>query len=234
MAAVKFTQTDLHVSLRNEGRDYNQNFQTYKFYFSMRMTFANEGDTTIFVGDLLNLYGESLDEIFDRVFRHCTNGVNLQHFNRNTLVDTDFIQFTLEHTDFVDYVFSSRNVKYSDLRYDALTGGVMNWLNNLAQSNRQMDIDNDWAISIQVSRTSETPRGFGKTDDVFEPEIVPGEELSPDKEHLSIKIPRLSEDKEMNVLPPDDDDEEERLFGPMTDDENDEEEVVSDSLGEDD
>ena len=68
MAAVRFTQTDLHISLQNEGRDYNQNFQTYKFYFSMRMTFANEGDTTIFVGDLLNLYGESLDEIFDRVF----------------------------------------------------------------------------------------------------------------------------------------------------------------------
>ena len=170
MAAVRFTQTDLHVSLRNEGHDYNQNFQTYKFYFSMRMTFANEGDTTIFVG-------ESLDEIFDRVFRHCTNGVNLQHFNRNTLVDTDFVQFTLEHMDFVDYVFSSGNVKYSDLRYDALIGGVMNWLNNLAQSNRQMDIDNDWAISIQVFRTSETPRGFGKTDDVFEPEIIPGEEL---------------------------------------------------------
>ena len=56
----------------------------------------------------------------------------------------------------------------------------------------------------------------------------------PDKEHLSIKIPRLGEDKEMNVLLPDDDDEEERLFGPMTDNENDEEEVVSNSLGEDD
>ena len=198
------------------------------------MTFANEGDTTLFVGDLLNLYGESLDEIFDRVFRHCMNGVNLQHFNRNTLVDTDFVQFTLEHMDFVDYIFSSQNVKYSDLRYDALTCGVMNWLNNLAQSNRQMDIVNDWAISIQVSRTSETSHGFGKTDDVFEPEIIPGEELSPDKEYLSVKIPRLSKDKEMNVLPPDDDDEEERLFGPMTDDENDEEEVVSNSLGEDD
>ena len=128
---MRFTQTDLHVSLRNEGRDYDKNFQTYKFYFSMRMTFANEGDATIIVGDLLNLYGESLDEIFDRVFHHCTNGVNLQHY-RNTLVDTDFIQFTLEHTDFADYVFSSRNVKYSDLRYDALTGGVMNWLNNSA------------------------------------------------------------------------------------------------------
>ena len=153
------------------------------------MTFANEGDTTIFVGDLLDLYGESLDEIFSSVFHHCTNGVNVQHFNRNTLVDTDFVQFTFEHTDFVDYIFSSRNVKYSDLRYDALTGGVMNWLNNLVQSNHQMDIDNDWAISVQVSRISETPCGFGKTDDVFEQEIVHGEESSPDKEHLSIKIP---------------------------------------------
>ena len=94
-----------------------------------------------------------------------------------------------------------------------------------------MDIDNDWAISIQVSRTSETPHGFGKTDNVFKPEIIPGEELSPDKEHLSVKIPKLSKDKEMNILPPDDNDEEERLFGPMTDDENDEEEVVNNSLG---
>ena len=74
------------------------------------------------------------------------------------------------------------------MRYDALTGGVMNWLNNLEQSNDQMDIDNDWAISIQVSRTSETPRGFGKTDDVFEPEVVSGEELSPDKEYLFVKM----------------------------------------------
>ena len=104
------------------------------------------------------------------MFRACISGVNLRHFNRNSLVDNDFIQFTLEHTDFVDYVFSSRNVKFSDLQYEVLVGGFINWLNNLAQSNRQMDIDNDWAISLQVSRTSEIPRGFGKTDD-FEPEI---------------------------------------------------------------
>ena len=32
------SEADLRVSLRNEGRDYNEHFQTYKFYFSMRMT----------------------------------------------------------------------------------------------------------------------------------------------------------------------------------------------------
>ena len=49
-----FSETDLCISLRNEGRDYNEHFQTYKFYFSMRMTFVNEGDSLIFVADLLN------------------------------------------------------------------------------------------------------------------------------------------------------------------------------------
>ena len=64
-----FSEADLCVSLRNEGRDYNEHFQTYKFYFSMRMTFANEGDSLIFVADLLNAYGESLEDVFERVFR---------------------------------------------------------------------------------------------------------------------------------------------------------------------
>ena len=41
--------------------------------------------------------------------------------------------------------------------------GLKNWLSNLAQSNRQMNVDNDWAISLQISRTLEVPQGFGKT-----------------------------------------------------------------------
>ena len=81
------------------------------------------------------------------------------------MVADDYLQFTLEHTDFVDYVFSSRNVKYEDLQYHVLVGGVINWLSNLAQSNRQMNVDNDWAILLQVSRTSEIPCGFGKRGD---------------------------------------------------------------------
>ena len=41
-----FSEADLCVSLRNEGRDYNEHFQTYKFYFSMRMTFFDEDNGT--------------------------------------------------------------------------------------------------------------------------------------------------------------------------------------------
>ena len=191
------------------------------------MTFLNQGDSLVYVGDLLNLHGQSLDDVFERVFRSCINRVNLQHFNRNELADTDFVQFTLEHTDFVDYVFSSRKVKFSDLQYEVLVGGVMNWLNNLAQSNHQMDVDNNWAISLQVSRTSEIPRGFGEPGEKFEPEIVKG---SDDViESLSIQIPRLH-DEDMDILPGNDD-EEERLFGSISGDDEDGD-VVSES-GED-
>ena len=63
-----FSEADLPVSLRNEGHNYNEHFQTYKFYFSMRMTFINEGDLLIFVADLLNAYGESLEGVFESVF----------------------------------------------------------------------------------------------------------------------------------------------------------------------
>ena len=46
----------------------------------MRMTFVNEGDPLIFVADLLNAYGESLEGVFERVFHMCIGGVNLQHW----------------------------------------------------------------------------------------------------------------------------------------------------------
>ena len=88
----------------------------------MRMTFVNEGDSLIFVADLLNAYRKFLEGAFERVFRMCIGGVNLQHFNRNHLVDIDYVQFNIEHTDFTDYIYSSRNVKYSELNYAVLVG----------------------------------------------------------------------------------------------------------------
>ena len=45
--AVRFTQSDFNVVLQNEGRDCNQHFKTYKFYFSMQMTFLNQGDSLV-------------------------------------------------------------------------------------------------------------------------------------------------------------------------------------------
>ena len=92
----------------------------------MCMRFTDHGDSIIFVGDLLNLHGEALNRIFEQV-RACARSVNLQHFNRNSLLQDDFVQFSLEHVDFVDYVFSLRNVKFSDLRFETLIGGVINW-----------------------------------------------------------------------------------------------------------
>ena len=161
-----------------------------------------------------------MEGVFERVFRLCVDGVNLQHFNRNHLVDTDYVQFTLEHTDFTDYVFSSRNVKYSDLNFNALVRGVTNWLNNLAQSNRQMDIDHDWSISLQVSSTSNVHRGFGdpplNVDDDFVPHIQ--QDLNGSS---TISVPPLIESLHPYVLPGDSVEEERLLFGDVSDEEDD-------------
>ena len=196
-----FSEADLRVSLRNEGRNYNEHFQTYKFYFSMRMTFVNEGDSLIFVADLLNAYGESLEGVFERVFHMCIGGGNLQHFNRNHLVDSDYVQFNIEHTDFTDYVYSSRNVKYSELNYAVLVGDFTNWLNNLAQSNRQMDINHDWSLGLQVSSTTNIHRGFGDPPTVdmdgdFLPEVV-----HEGGQFCSVAIPPLMEHFHPDALP---------------------------------
>ena len=59
--AMEFSEADLNVSLVQEGRGYSEHFQMYKFYFSMRMAFSQDGDSVIFVGDLLNVHGDALD-----------------------------------------------------------------------------------------------------------------------------------------------------------------------------
>ena len=227
-----FSEADLHVSLRNEGRHYNEHFQTYKFYFSMRMTFVSKGDSLIFVADLLNAYRESLEGVSERVFRMCICGVNLQHFNRNHLVDSDYVQFNIEHTDFTDYVYSSRNMKYSEVNYAVLVGGVTNWLNNLAQSNRQMDINHDWSLGLQVSSMTNVYRGFGdpRTVDMdggFLPEVVHGG----GGQSCSIAIPPLMERFHPDALPGNRE-EEHTLFGDITD--NDDDDTEEDSPSDDD
>ena len=71
--------------------------------------------------------------------------------------------------------------------FETLVGDVVNWLNNLAQSNRQMNIDNDWAISLQVSLTTEVPRGFGKDDEVDVNEVPSSSPFS--RVCLNVNIP---------------------------------------------
>ena len=149
----------------------------------------------------------------------------------------DFIQFTVEYTDFVDYVFSSCNVKYSDLHYATLVDGLKNWLSNLAQSNCQINVDNDWAILSQISRTSDVPQGFGKAkkrdfglqskvklnvresegvnSPVFDPDIMTDVQVPPEQGSSSQQR----------------DEEERELFGSVSDDDG--ESSSSDSSGED-
>ena len=47
----------------------------------------------------------------------------------------------------------------------------MNWLSNLAQSNRQIDISRDWVICLKISRMEEVPRGMGKKRKLSEDEV---------------------------------------------------------------
>ena len=112
------------------------------FYYVMRIEFSRNADSSIFVSDLLNIQSDALERVFFlTVLRTMMENVQLQHFNRNEMIDTDYIQFNLEHSDFVDFVYSSISVPYQHFNF--VVGGIMNWLNNLAQSNRQIDISHD-------------------------------------------------------------------------------------------
>ena len=104
----------------------------------MCIEFSRNADSSIFVSDLLNIHSDALERVFSTVLRTMMESVQLQHFNRNEVMDTDYIQFNLEHSDFVDFVYSSRSVPYQHFNFERIVGGIMNWLNNLAQSNRQI------------------------------------------------------------------------------------------------
>ena len=133
----------------------------------MRIEFSRNSDSIIFVSDLLNIHSEALERVFSTVLRTMMESVQLQNFNRNEVIDTDYIQFNLEHSDFIDFVYSSRSVPYEHFNFDRIIGGIMNWLNNLAQSNRQIDISHDWFIWLKVSRMDEIPRGMGEKEKVI-------------------------------------------------------------------
>ena len=51
---------------------------------------------------------------------------------------------------------------HKHFNYERIIGGVMNWLNNLSQSNRMIDISHDWMICLMVSRLEKVPRGMGR------------------------------------------------------------------------
>ena len=85
---------DLNVNITQQSRGYSENFRMYKFRYTMRIAFSRDADTTIFVSDLLNVHSDALERIFSIVFRTMVESVRLQHFNRNNVIDTDYLQFT--------------------------------------------------------------------------------------------------------------------------------------------
>ena len=155
--------SDVIVRLRQERRSYSDVFQMYRFIFTFVMNFSNGGDVELFVSTLLNLYGDATERLFELILNTCLRNVNLQHFDRNELINTDYVQFNVEHTDLVDYVYSSRSVRFSDLDVRTIVGELMNWLHQAAQSERKIDVSNVWRIQLSVSRTDEdaVPRGSG-------------------------------------------------------------------------
>ena len=93
----------------------------------------------------------------------------------------------------------------------------MNWLNNLAQSKRQMDINHDWSLSLQVSSTTNIHRGSGDpptvdTNGDFLPEVV----REGGGQSCSVAIPPLMERFHPDALPGNSE-EEGALFGDITD-----------------
>ena len=133
---------DLVVQLRQEQRNYSDTFQMYYFNYTMTMSFSDGGDVTLFVSMLVNVHGNALQRAFEIIFSTCLRNVNLQHFGRNNLIGSDFVQFNVEHTDFIDYVYSSRSVRYDNFDVVQLTDGLMQWLSYLAQSERKINIMN--------------------------------------------------------------------------------------------
>ena len=100
----------------------------------MKIEFSRDADNVIFISDLLNIHFDAMEQVFQIILQTMTESVQLHHFNRDHIIERDYIQFTMEHVDFTDYVYSSRNVSYANFTYACIVGGIMNWLSNFAQS----------------------------------------------------------------------------------------------------
>ena len=59
---------DLNVNITQQSRDYSEHFRMYKFWYTMRIAFSRDADTTIFVSNLLNLHSDALERIYSIVF----------------------------------------------------------------------------------------------------------------------------------------------------------------------
>ena len=75
--------SSINVELTQHSRTYSDAFQLYKFYYRLRMHFQ-DGDSSLYVSDLLNLHADALGEIFNDIFRVIIAGVLLQQFQQKS------------------------------------------------------------------------------------------------------------------------------------------------------
>ena len=73
----------------------------------MKIEFSRDADNMIFASDLLNVHSDALERVFRVILQTMIEGVQLQHFNKDHIIQSDYIQFALEHSDFTDYVYPS-------------------------------------------------------------------------------------------------------------------------------
>ena len=59
--------SSINVELTQHNRTYSDAFQLYKFYHRLRMNFQ-DGDSSLYVSDLLNIHTDALGEIFNDIF----------------------------------------------------------------------------------------------------------------------------------------------------------------------
>ena len=156
-------RSNLDIEITQYDRQWFERFRRYKFWYTLRMNFVNTVDSLLYVNELLNVHSDAMECVFMVALQTIIDGIQLQHFQgENHVLPTDFVQVTLEHADFVNYIFSSILVKYSDFQFHKVIGGIMNWLQNLAQSNKRINVSNDWMMTLDVSRTNDVQRGMGK------------------------------------------------------------------------
>ena len=80
------------------------------------------------MNELLNVHQDALERVFVAAIQTILDEFNysILEMRIDRVVQPDFVQVGLEHQDFVDYIYSSRLVKYGQFKFNEVAGGIMN------------------------------------------------------------------------------------------------------------
>ena len=154
-----FVGSSIDVEITQYDRKWFERFRSYKFLYIFRITIDGGADSTLFVNELLNVHQDALERVFVAAIQTILDEFNysILEMRIDRVVQPDFVQVGLEHQDFVDYIYSSRLVKYGEFKLNEVAGRIMNWLQNLAQSNKKINTINTWTLTLDILRTTMYP-----------------------------------------------------------------------------